>query len=184
MKRQTVIILVVLGVVAGVLLLVAVVGVAAAVFWFSLARSPSAMPVPTPAVMWPHNPGSMQGSEEVMTPDVVTPDRPASATDEEPLKVTVSADGRITLDGKAVTLDELAARMAALEDSGGDVWYYRENPQGRPHPNAALVLELAARNELDVRVFDKPGFPEDDVDTNATPSMESPRSGVPAIKGF
>ena len=181
MKSRTVVILVVLGVVAVGLVLVAVVGVAAGLLWFTV-RPSSPMPAPRPSVMWPTTPGSMQGSEEVTTPDVVATEMPSSATDAAPLKVAVSADGRITLDGNAVTLGQLAAKMAALKDSGGEVWYYRENPQGRPHPNAALVLELAAKNELDVRLFDKPGFPEDDVDTNAAPPMESPRSGGPFVK--
>jgi len=74
------------------------------------------------------------------------------------LKIKAAAGGEIAADGKPVTLEQLADRLAELKRAGGGVWYYRENPEGEPHPNAMKVIELIARHRLPVRLFTKPGF--------------------------
>ena len=74
------------------------------------------------------------------------------------LKLKVAAGGEIAADGKPVTLEQLADRLAELKRAGGGVWYYRENPEGEPHPNAMKVIELIARHRLPVRLFTKPDF--------------------------
>ena len=74
------------------------------------------------------------------------------------LKLKVTAGGEIAADGRPVTLEELADRLAELKRAGGGVWYYRENPEGEPHPNAMKVIELIARHRLPVRLFTKPDF--------------------------
>lgn len=74
------------------------------------------------------------------------------------IKVKVTAGGDITADGQAVTLDQLAAKLADLKAAGGEVWYHRENPAGEPHPNAMKVIELVAENKLPVKLSAKPDF--------------------------
>jgi len=51
-----------------------------------------------------------------------------------------------------------SARFTVLKQSGGKVWYYRENASGEPHPNAMKVIALVADNKLPVRLSTKPDF--------------------------
>jgi biopolymer transport protein ExbD len=74
------------------------------------------------------------------------------------LKVAVTANGEIAADGHPVTLDQLSARLAALKQAGGGVWYYRENPSVEPHMNAMKVIELIADNKLPIRLSSSPDF--------------------------
>ena len=74
------------------------------------------------------------------------------------LKVTVTANGEITVDGQRVTLNQLSARLTELKQAGGNVWYFRENPSAEPHMNAMKVMELVADNKLPIRLSSKPDF--------------------------
>jgi biopolymer transport protein ExbD len=74
------------------------------------------------------------------------------------LKVTVTANGEIALDGHPATLDQLSARLTELKQAGGEVWYYRENPSAEPHMNAMKVIELVADNRLSIQLSSKPDF--------------------------
>ena len=97
--------------------------------------------------------------------DPATPSPGSSTQTEKPtgqgnkvIKIKVTAGGDITADGQFVTLEQLAAKLAGLKGSGGEVWYHRENPAGEPHPNAMKVIELVARNKLPVKLSTKPDF--------------------------
>jgi hypothetical protein len=74
------------------------------------------------------------------------------------LKVSVTASGEITANGRPVTLEQLTAKFSKSQKAGGSVWYHRENSRGEPHPNAMKVIELAAKNNLPIRLSSKPDF--------------------------
>ena len=74
------------------------------------------------------------------------------------VKVKVTAGGEVSADGQPVTLERLAARMSQLKQVGGAVYYYRENPEGEPHPNAMKVIELVTENQLPIRLCTNPDF--------------------------
>jgi hypothetical protein len=74
------------------------------------------------------------------------------------LKVAVSRAGVITLDGSAVSVDQLRDRLAAASRSGCEVWYYRENGQGDPPEEAMLVMKAIADHRLPVSLSSTPDF--------------------------
>jgi hypothetical protein len=74
------------------------------------------------------------------------------------LRVVVRATGEIRAEGRSVTPEQLAARMAVLKQAGGVVWYYRENPERQPHRNAMQVIELVTRLRLPIRLSTEPDF--------------------------
>jgi hypothetical protein len=76
------------------------------------------------------------------------------------LRVAVSANGEITVDGQASNLENLAQELEELKEVSGIVWYYRENPQDEPHPNAIKVMQLVIDNGLPISLFLKPDFSE------------------------
>ena len=86
------------------------------------------------------------------------------------LKVTVSANGEITADGKTVTLEKLSEKMAALKKKNGTVLYHRENPKSGSHPNATKVVELVVKHDLTIRMSAKADF--SDATADATPSQK------------
>jgi biopolymer transport protein ExbD len=81
------------------------------------------------------------------------------------LKVKVSGAGEITADGQAMSLEQLSAKMADLKKVDGAVLYHRENPEGKPHPNAMKVMKLIVDHKLPIRLCAKPDF-SDAVDDN------------------
>jgi biopolymer transport protein ExbD len=82
----------------------------------------------------------------------------AEKAPEQTIKVLVTANGEIVADGHPVTLDQLSVRLTELEQAGGQVWYYRENPSDEPHMNAMKVIDLVAQNRLPIRLSSKPDF--------------------------
>ena len=73
-------------------------------------------------------------------------------------KVRVYGDGRITLDGSPVSLDDLSAVFADLEEQGGNVWYYREGGESEPHPNATAVVQAIIDARLPVSMSSEENF--------------------------
>ena len=82
------------------------------------------------------------------------PPKPGSVV----LKVAVSASGEITADGKSISIEQLADKMASLKQKSGIVHYWRENPKGGPHRNAMKVVELVVQHNLPIRMFSNPDF--------------------------
>lgn len=74
------------------------------------------------------------------------------------LKIAVSADGGVTADGRAVSIDALGPILRDLAKSKGEVWYYREAAQAEPHPNALRVLSLIVDNSLPISLSTKPDY--------------------------
>ena len=80
-------------------------------------------------------------------------------------RVTALASGKILLNGKETTIYSLSSEFEHLKAKGGEVWYYRENAQSEPHPQAMEVIKLVVRNNLPISMSSKPDF-SDYVDGN------------------
>ena len=74
------------------------------------------------------------------------------------LKVSVFADGRITADGAATTVDSLRQSLKRLAERKGAVWYYREAGQGEPPPQAMQIMQAIVANRLPVRLSSRPDY--------------------------
>lgn len=81
-----------------------------------------------------------------------------SANKRAVVKIIVKADGVILVDGVPTLFDAVDARLAKLGTDGGEVWYYRENPEREPHPNAVRVIELVMKHRLAISMSSKPDF--------------------------
>ena len=84
----------------------------------------------------------------------------SSATSADPPigKVRVYRNGKMTLDGRQVTIDEMRKGLSALKGKNGIVWYYREAGEQEAHPNAALVVQAIIDNKLPVSMSNKEDF--------------------------
>ena len=74
------------------------------------------------------------------------------------LKISVLADGALTLNSKSVTLSELAAAMDVAPVGESVVWYYRENAAGEVPPIGLQVMKLITERRLPIRLSTKPDF--------------------------
>ena len=83
--------------------------------------------------------------------------RPALVSaDGHVLKVKVTRDGEVYLDGQLKTLDETDAELVRLKRERGAVLYYREeSAQHQPHPNALRVIHKIEELQLPVGLSDK-----------------------------
>ncbi|MGH7370762.1 MAG: hypothetical protein ACREJK_02820 [Candidatus Methylomirabilales bacterium] len=70
-------------------------------------------------------------------------------------KVKVNRTGTIYLNGKVVTIEALQQEFARLKQGNGAVWYYRENPQGEPSPQAMAVIQAIIDASLPVRLMER-----------------------------
>jgi hypothetical protein len=74
------------------------------------------------------------------------------------LKIAVTADGRITVDGSPATIDSLRVSLKRLAEQKGVVWYYREAGQAKAPPEAADVVQSVIENRLPIRLSSRPDF--------------------------
>lgn len=74
------------------------------------------------------------------------------------LKVAVYADGRVTADGLATTIESLRESLKRLAERKGEVWYYREAGQAEPPPQAMLVMQAVVDARLPIRLSTKPDY--------------------------
>lgn len=81
-----------------------------------------------------------------------------SVAEKRILKVAVFADGRITVDGSATTLEALRDSLKRLASDKGEVWYYREAGQSEPPPQAMAVMQAVVDNQLPIRLSTKPDY--------------------------
>jgi hypothetical protein len=70
-------------------------------------------------------------------------------------KVKVDSAGVIYLNGTLVTIEALKQEFARLKQVNGAVWYYRENPQGQPTPQAMAVIQAIIDAKLPVKVLER-----------------------------
>jgi len=73
-------------------------------------------------------------------------------------KISVLADNSLLLEGRPITLDELAQALDGATNPGAAVWYYRENAAGEAPPVAAQAMKLIVDRRLPVKLSSKPDF--------------------------
>ena len=73
-------------------------------------------------------------------------------------RVFLTADGRVTLNGRKVESSHLAAELQALTPKPTVICYSRENPQGEPHPAMTVVLQAIMSARLPVGLFSDATF--------------------------
>jgi len=72
------------------------------------------------------------------------------------LKVKVTRDGDIYLDGRLKTLEEAEGELVRLKRERGAVLYYREeNAQHQPHPNALKIIHKVEELQLPIGLSEK-----------------------------
>lgn len=97
-------------------------------------------------------------------------DKPLGASLKSPVvRVKVTTSGEIVADGKPVTVDDLALKLAELKQAAGEVWYHRENSGSEPHAHAMAVMELITCNQLPVKFAAKADFSESAQDVRLAP---------------
>ena len=74
------------------------------------------------------------------------------------MKIAVMADGRITIDGVSVTMNEVRSSLKGLSEKKGVVWYYREAGQTDGPQHASDVIQAAVQNRLPIRLSSKPDY--------------------------
>jgi hypothetical protein len=74
------------------------------------------------------------------------------------LKIAVTTDGRVTADGRPVSIDALRPILRDLAKSKGEIWYYREAAQAEPHPYAMRVLSAIVEHNLPISFSTKPDY--------------------------
>ncbi len=67
-------------------------------------------------------------------------------------------DGKITYNQKEVSLLKLHDELRALKKNNGTVWYYREDGEDEPHPQAANVIQAVIGAGLPISLSSKPDF--------------------------
>jgi hypothetical protein len=74
------------------------------------------------------------------------------------VKIAVFADGRLTVDGSAATVESLRASLKHTAETHGTVWYYREAGQQEPPPVAMQVMQAIVEAQLPVRLSSRPDY--------------------------
>jgi biopolymer transport protein ExbD len=70
----------------------------------------------------------------------------------EPARIKVDRAGRLFLNGKPVSLDELKQELARLRQAGGTVRFFHDNPGGENHPQAVEALQAIAAAKVSLRM--------------------------------
>ena len=87
------------------------------------------------------------------------PAPPAKVAADAPIiKVAVFADGHITADGSPATIESLRESFKELAARKGSVWYYREDAQGAPPPQASEVIKAVIGARLPIRLSSRPDY--------------------------
>ncbi|MFA6046577.1 MAG: hypothetical protein WC718_16450 [Phycisphaerales bacterium] len=76
------------------------------------------------------------------------------------LKIIIRADGTVLADGVSTKLAEVPAKLTALSEKKGVVWFYRANPEGEPPPNSMEVLKMVIDARRPIQLFTKEDFSE------------------------
>jgi uncharacterized protein YegJ (DUF2314 family) len=101
-------------------------------------------------------------SKQSAPPNALSPDAPV-------LKVAVFADGRLTVDGAAATIQSLQASLHTLSEKHGGVCYYREASKQEPPPIAGDVMKAIVEARLPIRFSSRPDY-SDSIGLEGRPS--------------
>jgi hypothetical protein len=74
------------------------------------------------------------------------------------LKIAVFADGRLSVDGAATTIESLRETLRRHSEKKGVVLYYREAGQAEPPPIAMEVMKAVVEARLPIRLSSKPDY--------------------------
>lgn len=74
------------------------------------------------------------------------------------VKIAVFADGRLTVDDAAATVESLRASLKHTAQMHGTAWYYREAGQQEPPPVAMQVMQAIVDARLPVRLSSRPDY--------------------------
>ena len=74
------------------------------------------------------------------------------------LRIWVSRDGQIEVNGAPSDLQTVSRELEELSRTQGVVLYGRDDVQDAPAPNAMEVIKLVARNRLPIRMSTKHDF--------------------------
>ena len=97
-----------------------------------------------------------------------------SAGAEPPLaKISALASGKTLLNGKPSDLTALEREFERLQKLKGEVWYYRENAQAEPRPEAMAIIKLVLKYKLPISMSSKPDF-SDYIDANGISRLRKP----------
>ena len=73
------------------------------------------------------------------------------------LKVAVFADGRLTLNGKVSSIENLQETIYAFRKSNGTIWYYSEPCRKAPRIATEALLSLSSSG-IPIQFAGKPDF--------------------------
>lgn len=92
-----------------------------------------------------------------------TRELPPAAAQQDPhiVKVWVTKDGVVELNGKVADLPAIEAALTAAAKIDGVVFYGRDDAREHPHPTGAKVVEMIAAHHLPVRLSSKPDFSDE-----------------------
>ena len=74
------------------------------------------------------------------------------------LKISVMADGRITVGGSPDTIDSVRVSLKRLAERKGVVWYYREAGEAKAQPESSEVIQAVIENRLPIKLSSRPDF--------------------------
>lgn len=97
---------------------------------------------------------------------------PAQAQ-EKVAKVSALFSGKLLLNGQPANLATIESEFKNLKSNNGGVWYYRENPQAEPPPQAMAIIELVVKYKLPVSLSIKSDF-SDYIDENGKSKPRKP----------
>src|SRR5262249_49130374 len=80
------------------------------------------------------------------------------ALDAPVLKAAVSADGRLTVDGRPSTIERFGESLRSWSEKHGVVWYSREAGQQGPPPIAMDVFKAVLDARLPIRLSSRPDY--------------------------
>ena len=79
-------------------------------------------------------------------------------TDSPYVKIWVSKEGSIELDGKPAELPAVESTLAELAKKKGVVLYGRDDTTADPHPTGMKVIEMVVANRLPIRMSGRRDF--------------------------
>ena len=86
------------------------------------------------------------------------PPKKVSDTAFKILKVAVFRDGKVEIDGSALSIEDAAQRIGAAAGSETSVFYYREAGAEEPHPNASKIIAAVVEAKLPISLSSEPDF--------------------------
>lgn len=84
--------------------------------------------------------------------------QPPVSTNMSVLKIAVSKDGRLTVDGAPSSMVALRESLQRLSKQSGVVWYYREAGQQEPPAIAMEAMQAVIEARLPIRLSSRPDF--------------------------